>query len=118
MPGPGPVAPVSDMARPGPVVSVQLCGSACRPRFAPAGGPFSAMPGPGPVASASDMAGPGPVASVSATGDCGHDPDSRRRLERGGEVVRALAVDVDVHERAHFAALVENEIRDRQAPQR
>jgi hypothetical protein len=44
--------------------------------------------------------------SSLAAGDCGDDPDSRRRLQRVAEVVRSLAVDVDVHQRAHLATLL------------
>src|SRR5688572_22873034 len=75
------------------------------------------MWGPGPDTSAKDMSGPGPHTSRSAARDGGHDPDPGSVADRGGEVACALAVDVDVHERAHLAALVQHEIRHRQGPE-
>ena len=54
-----------------------------------------------------------------AAGDRGDDADlGRRRHDRGCQVVCALAVDVDVDERPNLAALVEDEVADRERPQR
>ena len=52
-----------------------------------------------------------------AAGDRGDDPDSRLLADGRGEVVSPLAVDIDVHERPHLAALVEHEVGHRERTQ-
>ena len=53
-----------------------------------------------------------------AAGDRGDDSDLGGRRHGGLQVVYALAVDVDVDERPNLAVLVEDEIPDRESPQR
>ena len=53
-----------------------------------------------------------------AAGDRGDDADAGVAADRGRQVVRAPAVDVDVDERPHVAALVQDEVADGERPER
>ena len=59
-----------------------------------------------------------PERASSAAGDRGDDRILERRRRRRPQVVRALAVDVDVDERPHLAVLVEDEVADRERAER